>query len=209
MKNLKTQIMAVGTLCMMFTSSCTKDDTGDPIDNTPDVLCDGSSSTSWYPLVTGNSWAYKASNANGTDQTGTVTGNQDFGSETYFEIKYLDEIGFDWYEYYREDASGNIYVYYEGQGEEIIFAPANPVVGTVYAISDLSETFNYNNKVAGLNETTSTPSCTYSGCLHIQRVNHAGEVYKDFYIKKGLGIVKVSVHGFLFHDDELSTVTLN
>ena len=183
-----------------YDADATEDDGSCTYDSIPnngtDTLCDGIGSTSYYPLALGNKWSYSGGITG--SNTSTVQQMTTQNSVVYFMIDQI--VGAEYY--YRVAPNGDIYELSLPSTEALV-VPANPTVNQQW------NSFNSTTKkVISLNETVSTPSCTYSGCLYIMKYSSSGAPSSEIYYKSGIGLVKsVSISGG--YTTNLSDIELN
>ena len=175
-------------------------DCGGPCGACP-VICTGNGQNSYFPMAQNNVWKYGGYSDTTSDYQITISGTQVFNSVTYNKFAKDDYFSSLLYFYYRVDGSGNIHEYSDPYNMEYLFIPANPTVNQKWGITG-DDTL----KVASINATVTTPVCSYTGCLQIDRIDGgSGSVSVRYYFKKGFGMVR----RWYFTDDNLVNMTLN
>lgn len=176
-----------------------KVDCGGPCPACPvNTLCDGNSSSTFWPMALGNHWFLNGDNQNDVeiDIIDTVT----YNSNKYYEHE--ENLGATYY--LRPATNGDIMIYKSSDNTEHLFIPASPTTNQEwnYPIS-----FYTKRKVINTNASLTTSSCSYSGLLQIQVYTSSGPA-ATYYYKKGLGMVRTDQiwSGVIFSD--LSEVTL-
>ncbi len=137
------------------------------------------------PLKIGDKWEYAASSGSNTF-TEEVLSTITFGGKSYFRIKYFSPPSNNMDYYYRMDAAGDIYKYLDVDLAEYLDIPFNPTNGQVIA----TYVSGAKRKVTGLNQSITTPSCSYTGLVKIEDLSSAGTTTATYYYKKGLGLIE-------------------
>ena len=164
-----------------FSSDAKKDD-GSCVFKQPnsDVLCNGSSSVQFIPLVEGNKWTYsRVLNGNSSSFSEEVIGNKLISSIDYIEVKTIDYgTGSIDTVFYRYDTTGDLFKLMSTSAVEFLLLPSFPQAGD-------NAMMNYT--VSSVNATFATADCNYSGCVELTE-NNPLQIRKR-YFKKGLGYI--------------------
>lgn len=164
-----------------FSSDAKKDD-GSCVFKQPnsDVLCNGSSSVQFIPLVEGNKWTYSRNlNGNSSSFSEEVVGIKLISSIEYTEVKTIDYgTGSIDTVFYRYDTTGDLFKLMSTSVVEFLLLPSYPQVGDNAMI---------NYTVSSVNATFATADCNYSGCIELTE-NNSSQIRKR-YFKKGLGYI--------------------
>jgi hypothetical protein len=188
-KTLLTAILIlVGTIVIV--ESCSNDDSSTPAAN---VLCNGTSKTSFFPLDSGNTWSYDYSISSQSPDL-SIIGHRTFGSYNYSVLDDASNVMYSSRQYLREDpVNHNIYKYNDISSIEYLLIPASPQL---------------NQKVTNLSASVKTAHCSYTGLLEISEYDGA-EVVNKYYYKKGLGMVCEKGYAIFTSTYELYSVKLH
>lgn len=197
-KTLFTAILIfVGTIVIV--ESCQKDDPAP----TANVLCNGSSKTSFFPLDSANNWNYDYSMSSESPDL-KITGHTTFSSKVYAVLVDASDIMYSSAIYLREDAvNHNIYCYNDLNSTEYLVVPASPQLNQSWEGSSI-----FTKKVTNLSASVKTAKCSYIGLLEISEYDGTDLVGK-YYYKKGLGLVCRKEYAFFTSTYELYSVTLH
>ena len=189
MKKLFTQSIVILLIFAGAVSGCKKDSTDTnttpPPGSTP--LCDGTTSTSYFPLAVNDQWKYSGSS---DAYIATVLGIDTITSTPYYRVHYVEGSINDWSRYYRVASNGDVY-YRDDSGTEYEYVPANPVVNASWAFP---ATFGIGSRVVvSVNDSVITSHCKYGNCVRINELDSHGNLITSYFYKQGFGEVRETI----------------
>ncbi len=187
-------------LVVLVFTACKKDtDITQPANtnNNPpasNILCEGITSQSNYPLAIGNIWELNAEVGNNWVKI-EVKGTETLGGKEYLKVS-ITESGAGFTDYLRMDANGDVYRYIDNLKKEFLEIPASPTANQEW---DYPTGVNGMGKRKVLSTTLQikTAKCTYTNCISVQEIDGSGNKQGTFYYKKGLGLIKKTIFSSL------------
>lgn len=187
-------------------TDCKKSNDDDEDEPTPvNQLCDGKGGSTWMPSDSTNTWSYEFTIAGMHQSSPTLVAGSTstHDSKTYRRITDSSNLMFlDDYEI-REDASHNMYRYYDFDGSEYLEVPGSPTLNQSWPLYS-----GRSRKVTDLNASLTTDGCNYTGLLKIAVLDNNQNPVQYEYFKKGLGLVKSEQPGTFGNVYELTSVSL-
>jgi hypothetical protein len=182
------QLLMTALAGAIIISACKKksddddDTTPTPTPTPTKVICDGNGTTTYFPLKLNNVWKY--SDDQGGDISLTLNDTSRNQGHFYFDLyDPFSDIFFTDPDLREDSVTKDIYLYESTSGDEYLWVPANPVVGTTTPFST-----SFSMKVLSTTASITTDSCSYTGLLEMQKIIPGGTPRYYFY-KKGIGMV--------------------
>jgi hypothetical protein len=166
------KVFGIVLLTLLINGSCRKDHAVNEWDDVCSIQ-----SSQWLPLKIGNKWDNHDYSHNDVAYTRTIMDSVMLGTRYYFEMQIT---GLSATEYYRNDASGNVWKWNAQLNAEELFIPATPVRGQHYR----------SEWVISPDSTVSLQSCTHDHILvTIDSSMIANGYIEKRYYKKGIGLL--------------------
>jgi hypothetical protein len=184
-------------LMISLLSSCKNKDTLEPLVPVQNLLCNGNSTNSFFPITSNFIGTWKVFNSDPveTEKNSYIRDTiiNLIGYKIVIEEKFINNepTGIVLENYYRTDIDGNVYKYFSEFSNEFLFVPINPVADSTIANYPVIEG-TYFRKVIDANSSFVTLSCEYIGLLKIQETIDTEDdepIINTYYYKNGLGLI--------------------
>ena len=168
-------------------------------------LCEGTNSNMLIPYDKIEEWVMPRASGFGTGTYKyTLVGTEEIDSNTYYKINVYQGInGWDYFEYYRISANGEVFTRNEYDEVDYLYVSDIKEVGYEWSRPTGGDSFKLTSKTASIE----TSKCNYTGLIEIEHY-HNGELYDKFYYKKGLGRVFTESFGMFAGTRYLKSISL-